>query len=143
MVDDPAPAYQDLRQVTEPQRGKERSYAGFHPARRADVQFFLAVLQGAGIARGVRKADIRSALFTVLQTKDQQRRASAAVGRLLKRWHVRHLVAKVPRTRRWRVTERGRHLLGLAVQLYRQSWPQLAAEPRITVQHLLRSLRRW
>ena len=63
----------------------------------------------------------------MLKTKDQQRRASAAVGRLLKRLHVRHLVAKVPRTRRWRVTERGRHLLGLAVQLYRQSWPQLAA----------------
>ena len=127
VVDDPAPAYQDLRQVTEPQRVKERSYAGFNPARRADVQFFLAVLQGDGIARGFRNADIRSALFTVLKTKDQQRRASAAVGRLLKRLHVRHLVAKVPRTRRWRVTERGRHLLGLAVQLYRQSWPQLAA----------------
>ncbi|HMB05572.1 MAG TPA: hypothetical protein VKP69_17780, partial [Isosphaeraceae bacterium] len=56
-----------------------------------------------------------------------QRRASAAVGRLLKRLHVRHLVAKIPRTRRWRVTERGRHLLGLAVQLYRCSWPELAA----------------
>ena len=56
-----------------------------------------------------------------------QRRASAAVGRLPKRLHVRQLVAKVPRTRRWRVTERGRNLLGSAVQLYRSSWPQLAA----------------
>jgi hypothetical protein len=40
---------------------------------------------------------------------------------------VRHLVAKIPRTRRWRVTERGRRLLGIAVQLYCGSWPQLAA----------------
>jgi len=39
----------------------------------------------------------------------------------------RHLVAKVQHTRRWRVTERGRHLLGLAVQLYRETWPALAA----------------
>jgi hypothetical protein len=125
--DDPAPAYQDLRQLTEPQVVKQRSYAGFNPARRDDVRLFLAVLQGDGIARGFRNADIRSALFAVLKTKDQQRRASAAVGRLLKRLHVRQLLAKIPRTRRWRVTERGRHLLGLAVQLYRQSWPQLAA----------------
>jgi hypothetical protein len=127
VVDDPAPAYQDLRQLTEPQRVQERSYAGFNPARREDVRLFLAVLQGDGIARGFRNTDIRSALFAVLKTKDQQRRASTAVGRLLKRLHVRHLLAKIPRTRRWRVTERGRHLLGLAVQLYRQSWPQLAA----------------
>jgi len=56
-----------------------------------------------------------------------QRRNSAAVGRLFKRLHVRQLIAKVPRTRRWRVTERGRHLLGLTTQLYRSSWPELAA----------------
>ena len=37
------------------------------------------------------------------------------------------LVAKVPRSHRWKVSPRGRHLLGLAVQLYRCSWPQLAA----------------
>jgi hypothetical protein len=49
------------------------------------------------------------------------------VGRLLKRLHMRQLIAKVPRTRRWKVTERGRRLLGLAVQLYRRSWPELAA----------------
>jgi len=40
---------------------------------------------------------------------------------------VRHLVAKIPRTRRWRITEHGRQLLGMAVQLYSYSWPQLAA----------------
>ena len=49
------------------------------------------------------------------------------VGRLVKRLHVRQLVAKIPRTRRWRVTDAGRHLLSLAVRLYRQSWPELAA----------------
>jgi hypothetical protein len=37
------------------------------------------------------------------------------------------LVAKIPRSRRWRVTDRGRHLLSVAVQLYHSSWPQLAA----------------
>ena len=30
---------------------------------------------------------------------------------LVKRLHARHLVAKIPHTRRWRVTEAGRHLL--------------------------------
>jgi hypothetical protein len=39
----------------------------------------------------------------------------------------RHLVAKIPRTRRWRVTEQGRQMLGRVVQLYYSVWPELAA----------------
>jgi len=105
----------------------DRSSAGFNPARRHDVQLFKAVLDGDHIARGFRNGDIRAPLFGILQKVAEKRRASAAVGRLLKRLHVRHLVAKIPRTRRWRVTEHGRQLLGMAVQLYSCSWPQLAA----------------
>jgi hypothetical protein len=127
VVDDPAPAYQELRQLTEPKVVTGRSYAGFNPARRDDVRLFRAVLDGDHVARGFRNGDIREPLFGHPKQSGLQRRASAAVGRLLKRLHVRHLVAKIPRTRRWRVTERGRHLLGLAVQLYRCSWPELAA----------------
>src|SRR5438270_4039647 len=112
VVDDPTPAYPDLRQLTEPKVVEGRSYAGFNPARREDVRLFKAVLDGDHIARGFRNADIREPLFGVPRKASEQMRASAAVGRLLKRLHVRHLVAKVPRTRRWRVTDRGRHLLG-------------------------------
>jgi hypothetical protein len=78
-------------------------------------------------ARGFRNADIGVPLFGILQKEKAKRRASAAVGRLLKRRHVRQLVAKIPRSRRWKVTERDRQLLGVAAQLYQCSWPQLAA----------------
>ena len=127
VVDDPVPAYPELRQLTEPKVVEGRSYAGFNPARRDDVRLFQAILDGDHISRGFRNADIRTPLFGTPKKADEKRRASAAVGRLLKRLHVRHLVAKIPRTRRWRVTERGRHLLSMAVQLYCCSWPQLAA----------------
>jgi hypothetical protein len=127
VVDDPTPAYQDLRQLTEPKVVEGRSYAGFNPARREDVRLFNAVLDGDHITRGFRNADIREPMFGHPKSLVLQRRASAAVGRLLKRLHARHLVAKIPRTRRWRVTVRGRHLLGMAVQLYKVSWPELAA----------------
>jgi hypothetical protein len=127
VVNDPAPAYQELRQLTEPKIVQGRSYAGFNPARCEDVRLFQAVLDGDHIARGFRNTDIRAPLFGSPNELRLHRRASAAAGRLLKRLHVRHLIAKVPRTRRWRVTERGRHLLGLTVQLYRSSWPKLAA----------------
>lgn len=125
IVDDPAPAYRHLRQLTEAKRVAERSSAGFNPARREDVRLFAAVLDGDHIARGFRNRDIRAALLG--NDKSSSRTQSAAVGRLLKRLHHRQWVAKIPRTRRWRVTEAGRHVLSAAVKLYHQTWPELAA----------------
>jgi hypothetical protein len=127
VVDDPAPAYQDLRQLTEPKVVEGRSFAGFNPARREDVRLFAAVLGGDHVARGFRNRDIRQLMFGFPKQLNLERRASTAVGRLLKRLHVRNLVAKIPRTRRWRITQRGRNLLGLTLQLYKTSWPELAA----------------
>lgn len=125
VVEDPAPAYQELRQLTEPKVVAGRSSAGFNPARREDVRLFAAVLDGDHLARGFRNQDIRAALHGAAAKPST--RLSAAVGRLIKRLHVRQLVAKIPRTRRWRVTDSGRRLLSVAVQLYGQSWPELAA----------------
>ncbi len=125
IVDDPAPAYQQLRQLTEPKKIAGRSSAGFNPARREDVRLFAAVLDGDHLARGFRNKDIRAALFG--NATPTTTRQSAAVGRLLKRLHHRQWLAKIPRTRRWRVTEMGRHLLSLAVKHYAQTWPELAA----------------
>ena len=102
-----------------------RNSAGFNPARRDDVRLFAAVLDGDHIARGFRNKDIRAALYG--SDAPSSPRLSAAVGRLVKRFHVRQLVAKIPHTRRWRLTHRGRQLLSRAVQLYRQTWPQLLA----------------
>jgi hypothetical protein len=127
VVDDPTPACDELRQLTEPKVVEGRSYAGFNPARREDLQLFQSLLDGDHIARGFRNEDIREPLFGCAKSPLLRRRASAAVGRLLKRMHVRHLVAKIPRTRRWRVTQRGRRLLASALQLYQTTWPRLAA----------------
>ncbi len=124
VVNDPAPAYKELRQLTEPKIVAGRSLAGFNPARAEDVRLFAAVLDGDHVARGFRNRDVRVILYGE-GDKDKARR-SAAVGRLFKRLHARHLLAKVPRTRRWRFTERGRHLLSRALELYRKAWPELA-----------------
>ncbi len=124
VVDDPAPSYEDLRTLTEPERHKGRSYAGFNPARAEEARLFAAVLAGDHLAQGFRNKDIRAALLAN-PTQDSTR-LSAAVGRLLKRLQVRGLVAKVPRTRRWRVTETGQRILGDTLRVYRRYAPQAA-----------------
>jgi hypothetical protein len=125
-VDDPTPGYDDLKELTERQRHKGRSYAGFNPARAEEARLFAAVLAGDHIAQGFRNQDIRAALYTESPNDPLRQRYSAAVGRLLKRLHVRGLVLKVPRSRRWRVTDRGRRLMGDTLQTYRRYQKQAA-----------------
>jgi hypothetical protein len=125
-VDDPAPGYEELRQVTEPRCHQGRSYAGFNPARAAEGRLFTAVLAGDPIAQGFRNQDIRVALSGVARDRWQRRRQSAAVGRLLKRLPVRGLLAKVPHRRCWCVTARGRRLLGDLLRTYRRHQTQVA-----------------
>jgi hypothetical protein len=126
-VDNPAPAYDDLKRLTERQRQKGRSSAGFNPAREEEMRLFAAVLAGDHIAQGFRNQDIRAAFYAESPRAPERHKHSAAVGRMLKRLQVRGLVAKVPRTRRWRVTKEGRRVLSDTVHTYRRYQKQAAA----------------
>ena len=75
------------------------------------ARLFAAVLKDDHIAQGFRNKDTRAAILGDTLPNKNHRSPSAAVGRMLKRLHVRGLVVKVPRPRRWRVTERGRRVL--------------------------------
>jgi hypothetical protein len=118
-VKDPTPGYADLKRLTESQKDKGRNSAGFNPAREEEACLFAAVLAGDHIAQGFRNKDVRLALRYKVTADTERRRQSAAVGRMLRRLRVRGLIAKVPRTRRWRVTDEGRRILGRLLQTYR------------------------
>lgn len=117
-VDDPAPAYHQVERLAERKVVAQRSYAGFNPACRQDIRFFHAVLDGNHLLHGLRNRDVRRVLYGEARDRFQKRRQSATVGRMLKRLHVRQLIAKIPRTRRWRVTTVGQRVLGAVVQLH-------------------------
>ena len=117
-VADPKVAYQQTQRLVESRRVNGRSYAGFNPARKEDIRFFAAVLHGEHLLAGFRNADVRRLLYGECSRPAERRRHSAAVGRKLKRLHVRRLLRKVPRTRRWQITALGQRLLGTLVYLY-------------------------
>jgi len=125
VVDDPTPAYRQVAELTEPAVVSGRSHAGFNPACPADVRLFQAVLDGDHVLRGFRNAEIRVALYGTTDDTGEQRRRSHAVGRMLKRLHVRGLIVKVPRSHRWHVSGKGRQVLGAVVRLYHDGIPEV------------------
>ena len=123
VVNDPAPAYKQVEKLTEPVVVANRSHAGFNPASRSDVRLFQAVLNGNHLVHGFRNADIRAILYGAAGDPGDHRRQQTAVGRMLKRLHVRGLIAKVPRSRRWHVSHEGQHVLGAVLKLYHHGIP--------------------
>ncbi len=63
VVDDRAPAYRQVEELTEPVVVAGRSHTGFNPASGPDLKLFGAVLDGNHLVRGFRNADTREALY--------------------------------------------------------------------------------
>src|SRR5262249_51126096 len=124
VVDDPTPAYRQVADRTEPAVVSGRSHAGFNPASPGDVRLFQAVLDGDHVLRGFRNAEIRVAWYGSTEDAGEHRRQSHAVGRLLKRRHVRGLIAKVPHSHRWHVSQKGHQVLGAVVRLDHEGIPE-------------------
>lgn len=56
---------------------------------------------------------------------DDPKKASAKVGRCFRRLHAHGLIAKIPRTRRWRVTDYGRKVMGTTMYLREHHFPNV------------------
>ena len=122
VVDDPAPAHQALDRLVRLVRDRHgRASRAFNPATAPDLALFTAVLRGEHLLQGFRNRDVRTRLFGPTATAD--RRRSAQVSRLVKRLHLRGLVAKIPRSRRWRITQLGHTVLSAAIHLREEQFP--------------------
>ena len=131
VVDDPTPAFRELDKITERKRTRDgKSVRAFNPLAREERQVFEALSAGEHHVRGFTNGDIRQrlvelkALGTKVQTVQQQ---SAKVSRLFHRLHVYGLIAKVPRSRRWRISKKGLRVLSSAIRLREQIFPELHA----------------
>jgi hypothetical protein len=123
VVDDPAPAHRALDRLGQPVRDRHgrRSSRAFNPAAAPDHALFAAVLRGEHTLHGFRNREVRTRLFGPPAAADPRR--SAQVSRLVKRLHVRGLVAKIPRSRRWRITQLGHTVMSAAIQLREEEFP--------------------
>jgi len=125
-VVDPARSYQLLDRVCEPAKFCGQRVRGFNPVARTDTRLFAAVMRGEHTIAGFRNGDLLKVLFPRLPAAQVlKRRLSACVTRLIQRLRAHSLVAKIPRTRRYRITTRGYVLMSAAVHLREEGLPQV------------------
>jgi len=124
VVDDPETPHRDISHLAQPVHRNGRSYRGFNPIAKEDVALFNAIMRGDYCIMGFRNKDIRAHLFGSAKLAPVIRRQSAKVSLLLKRLHLRGLIAKIPRSRRWRVSEKGHALMSTALKVYHRYFPE-------------------
>ena len=103
-----------------------RRSAGFNPLARHDAKLFQTVMAGEHCLRGFTNRDVRAQLELTPHLRScghDPRKRSAKVSRTFRRLHAHGLIAKIPRTRRWRVTRYGRQVMGASLYLREHHFP--------------------
>jgi len=109
-----------------------RGCSGFNPLARPDAELFQSVMDGDHCLRGFTNKDIRARLASTPHLRkcgNEPQKASAKISRILRRFRTHGLIAKIPRTRRWRVTIYGRRVMGKALYLRHHDFPRLYSRP--------------
>lgn len=122
VIDDPTPLYRVVDQLARPAHAGGRAIRGFNPVARQDLHVFQAVLRGEHAIQGFRNRNIRERLFPSAAARSDPR-SSARTSRILKRLHVHGMIAKIPRSRRWRVTAGGNAVMSAALRLCHEHFP--------------------
>ncbi len=129
-VDDPSIPLQALDKITtRKQSSATRPVKAFNPLARSETQLFAAVMRGEHAVHGFTNRDLRDALVLMGQRlADDPKKCSAQVSRMLHRLHVYALVAKIPRSRRWRVTRLGYRVMSAALRIRHTEFPSRYAD---------------
>ena len=126
-ITDPHKAQQLICACTCRVTHNQRTYRGFNPAAQEDIQIFRALCAGQHSLHGFRNANIRCKLYPPSADIKTQRILAAKVSRILKRFHVRGLIAKKPHSRRWRLTNNGHAFISMAIKYHDEFYPKSIA----------------
>jgi hypothetical protein len=113
----------DRRTAPVPYQGRRRR--GLQPLGRDDQALFAGVLRGEYAVRGFRNGELAEALYGP-QPKDlgERRRRCGRVSRRIGLLRAHGLVAKFPRSRRYRVTQSGQRFMSAAIHLRAKLFPE-------------------
>jgi hypothetical protein len=124
VVDDPSRAYRLLDQICDPCTLNGRRSRALNPLSKTDLALFSAALRGEHFIHGFRNRDLAAHLLGKPPVDSQKRKnRSARVSRLLHLLRAHGLIAKIPRSRRYRLSIRGATLMSAAVHLREEYMP--------------------
>jgi len=115
-----------VESVCKPVERKGKRFSAFNLLSSETCQLFLQIMDGSNNINGFSNKTIRKALFPESETDPiQKRRNAGRVTRLLAKLRAHKLIAKIPRTFRYKVSNRGIQLMAAVLKIKRKELPAL------------------
>jgi hypothetical protein len=128
-VDNPAQAWRQLAELCEPQKAATQRVRGLNPLRKEDRILFDAIVRGEHFIKGFKASDLAWRLKIIVPSDQAERKKhSGRINRKLRLLKGHGLIAKIPRSRRYKITDTGMHLMNASLDLMNYTWPQIIQE---------------
>lgn len=128
VVGDPTPSHRLLDSVSHRVTRRGRPYRPLRPISPDEAPLFRTVLHGEFSLQGFQNRDLRRRLHPELDADPVQRRQMAGrVTRWLRLLRAHGLIKKVTRTRYYRITDKGHHVMTTALRFRETDLALLAA----------------
>ena len=114
-----------LAPVCQPLVRDGRRYRALRPFSALDQALLRAINNAEFTLHGLRNRDLKNALKSVLPAGLTDKQIAGRIGRLLRWLRAHGLLAKVPRTQRYRITNKGRQIATAVLAAAAASTPQL------------------
>ena len=102
-----------------------KTVTGFNVWSPEVVCIMETVCDGRYLVNGFRNKDIGKIIFPEIRNP---RKLSSKVSRLLKKLRQHGLIKKIPKSRRYHVTSKGRRIMGALIELRHREYPALAVK---------------
>lgn len=121
------PLAQEAVTVCRPVRWEGRRHRALNPFNETDAQLLAVINRGEFALNGFRNRDIRAKVCTPTDDPKRLRRQTAKIGRRLLLLRAHGLIAKVSRTHRYVVTQKGRRIVTALLTARQASVEKLTA----------------
>jgi len=118
---------QDAAQVCQAVWRDGQRYRALNALGESDAELLAIVNRGEYAINGLRNRDVRARLYPPTQDKGKERREMAVVGRKLRLLRAHGLIAKVSKTHRYVVTDKGRRIITALLAARQASTEKLTA----------------
>lgn len=116
---------EELEKICSRKKVKGKSVAGLNVWSPQMVRIMESICDGRFLIYGFRSRDVSRKIHP--EVRDEKKRSSKT-SRTLKKLRQHGLIRKIPRTRRYQVTARGRKIMGALIETRRRTFPEVAAQ---------------
>ena len=115
---------EELEVFAEPMQDGDYRCCGFNPISAGTTKIFEAVLDGSHLINGFRNKDLQRKIFgNASRGKEQTKKQSSKITRIIRKLRAHKLVVKVSRTTRYKISQKGYRILGASIRLKKKDFP--------------------